>query len=79
MQNSKTPNAQLIIAFSGTEDEGAVFIDRDPDTFKEVLSFLRTGRDGFLKTNFNCCSGLCRHKNWFADLNRYVSVSQYNI
>ena len=36
-------------------------------------------RDGFLKTDFNCYSGLCWHKNWFADLNRYVSVSSYNI
>ena len=31
------------------------------------------------ETNFNCYSGLCWHKNWFADLNRYVSVSQYNM
>ena len=38
-------------------------------------------RDEFLKTDdFNCYSGLCRHKNWFADLNRCVSVvSRYKI
>ena len=30
--------------------------------------------DGFLKTNLNGYSRLCWHKNWFADLNRYVSV-----
>ena len=35
--------------------------------------------DGFLKTDFNRYSGLCQHKNWFANLNRYVSVSRYNI
>ena len=31
-------------------------------------------RDGFLKTDFNCYSRLCWHKNWFADLNWHVSV-----
>ena len=36
-------------------------------------------RDGFLKTDFSCYSGLCWHKNWFGYLNRYVSVSWYNI
>ena len=35
-------------------------------------------RDGFIKTDFTCYSGLCWHKNWFSDLNRYVSVSRYN-
>ena len=46
--------------------------------WKEMLFNEEQHAVGYLGTDFNCYSGLCWHKNWFADLNRYASVSQYN-
>lgn len=46
------PQSMLAVMFSGRHDvvwdaKGCVFIDRDPDLFKQVLSFLRVGPEAW--------------------------------
>ena len=66
---------------AGEDRPGAV---RQPAVRAAQAGRIRSSHDAgrhffFLLLDFNCYSGLCWHKNWFADLNWNVGVSRDNI
>ena len=47
----------------GGSDKRTVYVVANPEE-----QYRNYARDGLLKTDFNYKSILCRHKNWFAEL-----------